>query len=77
MLLFHDRTRVEAIDLGNEISAAVYKSVRKLKPCWNCLVDVTKSVLVLGKAMCDKSIADAIRFFLDGHRSQNSIENNR
>ena len=70
-LLFHDQTRVGAIDLGNEISAAVGRTLRKLKPfSWNYLINVTKSVLVLGKAIYDPSISDAIRFFLDGHRSR-------
>ena len=69
MLLFHDRTQVGAIDLGNEIWAAEDRAVTKSKPfSWNCLVDVTKSVLVLGKAIYDQSISDAIRFLLDGHR---------
>ena len=71
MLLFHDRTRLWTIDLDNEISAVVERAVRKLEPfSWNCLIDITKSVLVLGKAIYDQSIAGAIRFFLVGHRSQ-------
>ena len=67
-LLFHDRTRFEAIDLGNEILAAE-DSCNEVKIfCGNCLVDVTKSVLVLGKPIYDQSISDAICFFLDNHR---------
>ena len=65
-MLFHDQTRVGAIDLGNEIWAAENRAVAKSKPfSWNCLADVTKSVLVLGKAIYDQSISDAIRFLLE------------
>ena len=50
-LLFHDQRRVMEIDLGNNISDTVDRAEKKLKSFWgNCLVDVIKSVLVLGKA---------------------------
>ena len=68
--LLSERSRVGAIHFGNEISGTVHRAVRKLKPFpWNCLIDVTKSVQsVLCKAICDQSIADAVRFFLVGNR---------
>ena len=70
-LLFHDRKRVGSIHLGNEISAAIDRAAKKLKLySWNCLVDVTKSVLALDKAIYDQSHAGAIRFFLVVHRSR-------
>ena len=51
---------------------AVDSVVKKLKNfSRNCLVDVTKSVLVLGKAIYDQSISDAIRFYPYGHRVGN------
>ena len=70
-MLFHDRTRVGAIDLGNEILPAEDRAVTKSRHfSWNCLVDVTKSILVLGKAIYDQSISDAMHFFLDGHQKR-------
>ena len=69
MLSFLNRTRVGVIDLGSEIWAAEDSMVTKSMPqSWNCLVDVTKSVPELDKAIHDQSISDAIRFLLDGHR---------
>ena len=39
-----------AIYLGNEVSAAVDRAVKKLKPfSWNCLVNITKSIVAIGK----------------------------
>ena len=53
-MLFHDRTRVGPIDLGNEISAAEDRAVTKSKPfSRKCHVDFTMSVLVLVKALYD------------------------
>ena len=59
-----------AIDLGNETWAAEDRAVRNLKPFWTCLVDITKSVLVLGKVIYDQLFADAVHFFLAGYQSQ-------